>query len=88
MIEKIIQEAVKPTAKVRPMPSAMQQAAYAAHMALHNAQGYNLTQEQSMEVLLQTFAENIIRQCAVQAKLALLDEEKVDVAILKYYNLT
>lgn len=87
MIDKIIQEAVKPTAKIRPMPEPMQQAAYTAHMKLHSVQGYNLTQEQMMEVLLQTFAENIIRQCALQAKLALVDEERVDQAILKYYNL-
>jgi hypothetical protein len=33
------------------------------------------------------FGENIVRQCALQARLALLDEEKVDQAILKYYNL-
>ena len=65
----------------------MQEAAYSAHMQLNNPQISRFSEEQKIELMLMIFGENIVRQCALQAKLALVDEEKVDQAILKHYGL-
>lgn len=88
MIDQVLKQLMPQQAPQLPqMPRPMQEAAYGAHMLLHNPKIAGLSQEQKIELLLMQFGENIIRQCAQQAKLALLDEERVDKAILKYYNL-
>ena len=89
MIDQVLQQLLpqqKP--QIPAMPKPMQEAAYSAHMQLNNPQLQKFSEEQKIELMLMQFGENIIRQCALQAKLALVDEEKVDVAILKYYNLS
>jgi hypothetical protein len=88
MIDQVLQQLLpqqKP--QIPQMPKPMQEAAYSAHMQLNNPQISKFSEEQKIELLLMLFGENIVRQCALQARLALLDEEKVDVAILKHYNL-
>jgi len=88
MIDQVLQQLLpqqKP--QIPAMPKPMQEAAYSAHMQLNNPQLQKFSEEQKIELMLMQFGENIVRQCALQARLALLDEEKVDVAILKYYNL-
>ena len=88
MIDQVLQQLLpqqKP--QIPQMPKPMQEAAYSAHMQLNNPQLQKFTEEQRIELMLMQFGENIVRQCALQARLALLDEEKVDVAILKHYNL-
>ena len=88
MIDQVLQQ-ILPQQKpqIPAMPKPMQEAAYSAHMQLNNPQLQKFTEEQRIELMLMQFGENIVRQCALQARLALLDEEKVDQAILKYYNL-
>jgi hypothetical protein len=88
MIDQVLQQLLpqqKP--QIPAMPKPMQEAAYSAHMQLNNPQLQKFSEEQRIELMLMQFGENIVRQCALQARLALLDEEKVDQAILKYYNL-
>jgi hypothetical protein len=88
MIDQVLQQLLpqqKP--QIPQMPKPMQEAAYSAHMQLNNPQLAKFSEEQKIELMLMQFGENIVRQCALQARLALLDEEKVDVAILKHYNL-
>jgi hypothetical protein len=88
MIDQVLQQLLpqqKP--QIPQMPKPMQEAAYSAHMQLNNPQLQKFSEEQKIELMLMQFGENIVRQCALQARLALLDEEKVDVAILKHYNL-
>jgi hypothetical protein len=88
MIDQVLQQLLpqqKP--QIPQMPKPMQEAAYSAHMQLNNPQISKFSEEQKIELLLMLFGENIVRQCALQARLALLDEEKVDVAILKHYSL-
>jgi hypothetical protein len=88
MIDQVLQQLLpqqKP--QIPAMPKPMQEAAYSAHMQLNNPQISRFSEEQKIELMLMQFGENIVRQCALQARLALLDEEKVDVAILKHYNL-
>jgi len=88
MIDQVLQQLLpqqKP--QIPAMPKPMQEAAYSAHMQLNNPQLQKFSEEQKIELMLMQFGENIVRQCALQARLALLDEEKVDVAILKYYGL-
>lgn len=88
MIDQVLKQILPQQAPQIPqMPKPMQEAAYSAHMQLNNPQLQKFTEEQRIELMLMQFGENIVRQCALQARLALLDEEKVDVAILKYYNL-
>jgi len=88
MIDQVLQQ-ILPQQKpqIPAMPKPMQEAAYSAHMQLNNPQLQKFSEEQRIELMLMQFGENIVRQCALQARLALLDEEKVDQAILKYYNL-
>ena len=89
MIDQVLKQILPQQAPQIPqMPKPMQEAAYSAHMQLNNPQLQKFTEEQRIELMLMQFGENIVRQCALQAKLALVDEEKVDVAILKYYNLS
>ena len=88
MIDQVLQQLLpqqKP--QIPQMPKPMQEAAYSAHMQLNNPQISKFSEEQKIELMLMLFGENIVRQCALQARLALLDEEKVDVAILKHYSL-
>jgi len=88
MIDQVLQQLLpqqKP--QIPQMPKPMQEAAYSAHMQLNNPQISKFSEEQKIELLLMLFGENIVRQCALQARLALLDEEKVDQAILKHYSL-
>jgi hypothetical protein len=88
MIDQVLQQLLpqqKP--QIPAMPKPMQEAAYSAHMQLNNPQISKFSEEQKIELMLMIFGENIVRQCALQARLALLDEEKVDQAILKHYGL-
>jgi len=88
MIDQVLQQLLpqqKP--QIPAMPKPKQEAAYSAHMQLNNPQISKFSEEQKIELLLMLFGENIVRQCALQARLALLDEEKVDQAILKHYSL-
>jgi hypothetical protein len=88
MIDQVLQQLLpqqKP--QIPAMPKPMQEAAYSAHMQLNNPQISKFSEEQKIELLLMLFGENIVRQCALQARLALLDEEKVDQTILKHYGL-
>jgi hypothetical protein len=88
MIDQVLQQLLpqqKP--QIPAMPKPMQEAAYSAHMQLNNPQISKFSEEQKIELMLMLFGENIVRQCALQARLALLDEEKVDQAILKHYGL-
>jgi len=88
MIDQVLQQLLpqqKP--QIPQMPKPMQEAAYSAHMQLNNPQLAKFSEEQKIELMLMQFGENIVRQCALQARLALLEEEKVDQAILKYYGL-
>jgi hypothetical protein len=88
MIDQVLQQLLpqqKP--QIPAMPKPMQEAAYSAHMQLNNPQISRFSEEQKIELMLMIFGENIVRQCALQARLALLDEEKVDQAILKHYGL-
>ena len=88
MIDQVLQQLLpqqKP--QIPQMPKPMQEAAYSAHMQLNNPQISKFSEEQKIELMLMIFGENIVRQCALQAKLALVDEEKVDQAILKHYGL-
>jgi len=88
MIDQVLKQILPQQAPQIPaMPKPMQEAAYSAHMQLNNPQISRFSEEQKIELMLMQFGENIIRQCALQAKLALLEEEKVDQAILKYYGL-
>jgi hypothetical protein len=88
MIDQILKQVLPQQAPQIPqMPKPMQEAAYSAHMQLNNPQLAKFSEEQRIELMLMLFGENIVRQCALQARLALLDEEKVDVAILKHYGL-
>jgi len=88
MIDQILKQVLPQQAPQIPaMPKPMQEAAYSAHMQLNNPQLARFSEEQKIELLLMLFGENIVRQCALQARLALLDEEKVDQAILKHYSL-
>jgi len=87
MIDQILKQVLPQQAPQIPaMPKPMQEAAYSAHMQLNNPQLARFSEEQKIELMLMLFGENIVRQCALQARLALLDEEKVDAAILKYYG--
>jgi len=88
MIDQILKQVLPQQAPQIPaMPKPMQEAAYSAHMQMNNPQLAKLSEAQKIELMLMLFGENIVRQCALQAKLALLDEEKVDQAILKHYSL-
>ena len=88
MIDQVLKQILPQQAPQIPqMPKPMQEAAYSAHMQLNNPNLAKFSEEQRIELMLMQFGENIVRQCALQARLALLDEEKVDVAILKYYGL-
>jgi hypothetical protein len=87
MIDQILKQVLPQQAPQIPaMPKTMQEAAYSAHMQLNNPQLARFSEVQKIELLLMLFGENIVRLCALQARLALLDEEKVDMAILKYYG--
>jgi hypothetical protein len=88
MIDQVLKQLLpqqKP--QIPQMSKPMQEAAYSAHMQLNNPQLAKFSEEQKIELMLMQFGENIVRQCALQARLAILEEEKVDVAILKHYNL-
>ena len=88
MIDQILKQVLpQQPPQIPQMSKPMQEAAYSAHMQMNNPQLAKLSEAQKIELMLMQFGENIVRQCALQARLALLDEEKVDVAILKYYNL-
>jgi hypothetical protein len=88
MIDQILKQVLPQQAPQIPqMPKPMQEAAYSAHMQLNNPNLAKFSEEQRIELMLMLFGENIVRQCALQAKLALVDEEKVDQAILKHYGL-
>jgi len=88
MIDQILKQVLPQQAPQIPaMPKPMQEAAYSAHMQMNNPQLAKLSEAQKIELMLMLFGENIVRQCALQARLALLDEEKVDQAILKHYSL-
>jgi hypothetical protein len=88
MIDQILKQVMpQQQPQIPQMSKPMQEAAYSAHMQLNNPQLARFSEAQKIELMLMQFGEKIIRQCALQAKLALVDEEKVDQAILKYYNL-
>jgi hypothetical protein len=88
MIDQILKQVLPQQAPQIPaMPKPMQEAAYSAHMQMNNPQLAKLSEAQKIELMLMLFGENIVRQCALQARLALLDEEKLDQAILKHYSL-
>jgi hypothetical protein len=88
MIDQVLKQILPQQAPQIPqMPKPMQEAAYSAHMQMNNPQLAKLSEAQKIELMLMLFGENIVRQCALQARLALLDEEKVDIAILKHYSL-
>ena len=88
MIDQILKQVLpQQVPQIPQMPKPMQEAAYSAHMQMNNPQLAKLSEAQKIELMLMQFGENIVRQCALQARLALLEEEKVDVAILKHYNL-
>ena len=88
MIDQVLKQ-ILPQQKpqIPAMPKPMQEAAYSAHMQLNNPNLAKFSEEQRIELMLMQFGENIVRQCALQARLALLEEEKVDQAILKHYGL-
>lgn len=88
MIDQVLKQILPQQAPQIPqMPKPMQEAAYSAHMQLNNPNLAKFSEEQRIELMLMQFGENIVRQCALQARLALLEEEKVDQAILKHYGL-
>ena len=88
MIDQVLKQILPQQAPQIPaMSKPMQEAAYSAHMQLNNPHLAKFSEEQKIELMLMLYGENIVRQCALQARLALLEEEKVDVAILKHYNL-
>jgi len=88
MIDQVLKQLLPQQAQQLPqMSKPMQEAAYSAHMQLNNPNLNRFNEAQKIELLLMQFGENIIRQCATQAKLALVDEERVDTAILKHYGL-
>jgi hypothetical protein len=88
MIDQILKQVMpQQQPQIPQMSKPMQEAAYSAHMQLNNPQLAKFTEAQKIELMLMQFGENIIRQCALQARLALLEEEKVDQAILKHYGL-
>jgi hypothetical protein len=88
MIDQILKQVLPQQAPQIPqMAKPMQEAAYSAHMQMNNPQLAKFSEAQKIELMLMLFGENIVRQCALQARLALLDEEKVDQAILKHYSL-